>query len=163
MTMIRIWLAAVAVGMITGVSNIAATAAADRHVGYYYPEHGPAEIYEARAQTLEEANRTLRIAFVTGLSNQQFTQPYPPQIAIFAKGNEAEKLIIVALVDGRLDTIYRARAMFANMTAAARSLPAFAEMGVQDYFTFFDLAKLLGFKQITISNGRDFAHQVLIR
>ena len=48
------------------------------------------------------------------------------------------------------------------MTAAARQLPAFAQMGVQDAFTFFDLAKLLGFKQITISDGRDFAHQVMI-
>ena len=49
-----------------------------------------------------------------------------------------------------------------HMTAASRLLPAFQEMGVRDWFTFFDLAKMLGFKQITISNGRDFAHQVII-
>ncbi len=48
------------------------------------------------------------------------------------------------------------------MTAAARLLPAFHEMGVQDWFTFLDLVYMLGFKQITISNGRDFAHQLLI-
>ena len=89
-------------------------------------------------------------------------RPYAPNAAIFAKGAEAEKLIIVALVDGRIDTIYRARAVFANMTAASRLLPAFQEMGVRDWFTFFDLAKMLGFKQITICNGRDFAHQVFI-
>ena len=81
---------------------------------------------------------------------------------MFAKGTEAEKLIIVALVDGRIDTIYRARAVLANMTAAARMLPAFQEMGVQDWFTFLDLAHMLGFKKITISDGRDFAHQLLI-
>jgi hypothetical protein len=105
----------------------------------------------------------MRIGFVTGITNDQFNKPYAPTVAIFAKGDQAEKLIIVALEDGRLDTIYRARAVFANMTAAARLLPAFAQMGVADYFTFFDLAKMLGFKQITISNGRDFAHQVLLK
>jgi hypothetical protein len=71
-------------------------------------------------------------------------------------------MIIVALEDGRIDTIYRARAIFANMTAIARLLPAVVEMGVQDEFTFFDLAKLIGVRQITISDGRDFAHQVII-
>ncbi len=81
---------------------------------------------------------------------------------MFAKGTEAEKLIIVALVDGRIDTLYRARAVLANMTAAARVLPAFREMGVQDWFTFLDLIHMLGFKQVTISNGRDFAHQLII-
>ena len=41
--------------------------------------------------------------------------------------------------------------------------PIFQEYGVEDYFTFFDLAKMLGFVQITISNGRDFAHQVTLQ
>ncbi len=143
---------------------VASTAARadDRHTGYYYPAHETAEVYEARARTLPQADRAMRIGFVTGITNQNMGRPYPPQAAIFAKGDEAEKLIIVALVDGRFDTLFRARAEFANMTAAARLLPAFREMGVQDFFTFFDLAKLLGFKQITISNGRDFAHQVII-
>lgn len=138
-------------------------AAEDRHAGYYYPEPGSREVYEARADTLPQADRTMRVAFVTGITNQQFGEPYPPPAAMFAKGSEAEKLIIVALDDGRIDTLYRARALFANLTAAARLLPLFAEMGVQDSFTFFDLAKLLGFEQITISNGRDFAHQVTIK
>ena len=101
--------------------------------------------------------------FVTGITNEQNKAPYPPQAAIFAKGSEAEKLIIVALEDGRIDTIFRARAIFAQMTAVARLLPVFSQLGVEDYFTFFDLAKMLGFQQITISNGRDFAHQILIK
>jgi len=134
----------------------------DRYVGYYYPEHGPREVYKARAETLSQADREMRIGFVTGIMNQQFQNPYPPQVAMFAKGDEARKLIIVSLVDGRLDTVFRARGVFANLTASSRLLPLFAEMGVQTYFTFFDLAKMLGFKQITISNGRDFAHQVVL-
>ncbi|HEY9539239.1 MAG TPA: molybdopterin-guanine dinucleotide biosynthesis protein A [Kiloniellaceae bacterium] len=150
-------------GMATPVGVAAQEPSDDRHAGYYYPEHGTPEVYDARAYTLPDASRKARIAFVTSITNEQNKAPYPPQAAIFAKGSEAEKLIIVALEDGRIDTIYRARAIFAQMTAVARLLPAFSQLGVEDFYTFFDLAKMLGFEQITISNGRDFAHQVLIR
>lgn len=142
----------------------ATTAAAeDRHAGYYYPEPGSTETYKARAFTMTETSRKVRIGFVTGVTTEQNKAPYPPQAAIFAKGSEAEKLIIVSLAENRIDTIYRARAIFAQMTAVARLLPVFSELGVEDYFTFFDLAKMLGFEQITISNGRDFAHQIIIK
>jgi len=112
---------------------------------------------------MAEASRNSRIGFVTAIATETRKRPYPPPATIFAKGDQAQKLIIVALQDGFIDTIYRARALFADMTAQARLLPIFQEMGVQDYFTFFDLAKLLGFEEITISNGRDFTHQVLLK
>jgi hypothetical protein len=145
----------------------APAAAGDRHAGYYYPEPTTREVYGARTDTLPEADRRMRIGFVTGIANHIANQPYPPQAAMFAKGSEARKLIIVALVDGRIDTIYRARAVLANMTAAARMLPAFQDLGVQTNsvqtnLTFFDLAKMLGFEKITITNGRDFAYQVIL-
>ncbi len=150
--------------ILAGLTAVATPASADdRHAGYYYPDPTSRETYTARSFTLPETSRKSRIAFVTGITSEQNKAPYPPTAAIFAKGSEAEKLIIVALDEGRIDTVYRARAIFAQMTAVARLLPVFSELGVEDYFTFFDLAKMLGFEQITISNGRDFAHQVLIQ
>ena len=138
-------------------------AAQDRHAGYYYPlPEGETEIYQARSQTMLEASRASRIGFVTAVSQQNRKLPYPPPAIMFAKGSDAEKLIIVALQDGRIDTLYRARALFADMTASVRTLPVFQELGVQDYFTFFDFLKMLGFKKLTVSNGRDFTHQILI-
>ncbi len=89
--------------------------------------------------------------------------PYPPQFAIFAKGSNAEKLIIVGLNDNTYNTIYRARALFAMLTAVARLTKLFQEYRVEELFTFFDLCKLLGFEQITITDGYEFAHQVLIK
>lgn len=162
MPVLRLALFVLAIGSAAAVLAPHQAAAQDRHVGYYYPEPQSSEVYTARARTLDEANRTLRIAFITGLTNQSMARPHPPTAAMFAKGSEAQKLIIVALEDGRIDTIYRARAIFANLTAVARVMPIFQEFGVQEWFTFFDLAKMLGFEQITISNGRDFAHQVII-
>jgi hypothetical protein len=146
------------------ISFFTSTAQAiDRHAGYYYPEPIYQEIYKARAQALKTANRKTRVAFVTSITQQNMQREFPPEAAIFAKGNDAEKLIIVGLVDGRLDTIYRSRAIFANMTAAARTLPIFQELGVEDVFTFFDLAALMGFRQISITNGRNFTHQVILK
>lgn len=141
---------------------VPAVSAEDRHAGYYYPPPMSEEVYKARARTLPEANRSMRIRFVTGVTQQLQTRPFPPTAAMFAKGAEAEKLIIVALEDGRIDTIYRARALFANLTAVARSTPIFQDFGVEELFTFFDFAKMLGYSQITISNGRDFTHQVVL-
>ena len=136
--------------------------AADRHAGYYYPEPATRETYKARTLTLGEADRKMRIAFIVTLTNQMLKRPYPPGLAVFVKGAEAEKLIIVALRDDYLDTLYRARALFAMLTSVARSSRFVTEHGLQDFVTFFDLAKLLGFAQITISDGDGFAHQVII-
>ena len=140
-----------------------AVAAGDRHAGYYYPEPKTVETYAARAVTLKDANRSRRIAFVTGLTRKMLDNPYPPQFAIFAKGDDAQKLIIVALYDNAYSTKYRMRGLFAMLTATARMTRFFSEFAVADYFTFFDLAKLLGFEKITFTNGDDFAHQILLK
>jgi len=119
-------------------------AASDRHAGYYYPEPQTREEYEARAVTLADSDRTRRIAFVTQLTNELLTKPYPPQFVVFAKGADAEKLIIVSLYDGAFDTLYRARALLAELTSVARLSRIFQEHRVEEIFTFFDLLKLLG-------------------
>jgi hypothetical protein len=136
--------------------------ASDRHAGYYYPEPATHETYVARAETLRQASRARRIGFVTGLAQLIANRAYSPPYTVFAKGDEAEKMIIVALADGPLDTLYRARAVLASLTALARTLPILADRGVADTYTFLDLAKLLGFKQVTVSDGRAMAHQVTI-
>ena len=46
--------------------------------------------------------------------------------------------------------------------AVARSTPLFQGNAVQAYFTFFDLAKMLGFEIITVSDGREFAHRIAL-
>lgn len=135
----------------------------DRHVGYYYPPPANLEAYEGRVETLPDSSRGRRIGFVTLLTKQLLEGRYAPPYAVFAKGEEAEKMIIVALADGPLDTIYRARAVLANLTAMARLSPFFRENAIADQATFLDLLKLLGYEQLTVTDGRSFAHQVLIR
>ncbi len=134
----------------------------DRHAGYYYPSP-TTETYISRARTLPDMGRETRIAFVTGVTGEQLSKCYPPQYAIFAKGDAAEKMIIVALADGAIASLHQARALLAQLTAISRSTPLFRDVGVQDFFTFFDLIKMLGFRRLTISDGKTYAHQIEIQ
>ncbi|MBM3598077.1 MAG: molybdopterin-guanine dinucleotide biosynthesis protein A [Alphaproteobacteria bacterium] len=133
-----------------------------RHAGYYYPSPSSTETYVARTRILADSDRQRRIGFVTLLTNQMLQNPYPPQFAMFAKGEHAEKLIIVGLHDQGFSSIYRARALLAMLTAAARVSPLFRETSLADVLTFLDLVKLLGFELVTVSDGREFAHQIVI-
>jgi hypothetical protein len=134
----------------------------DHHEGYYYPKPGSFEHYPARVYTLPESDRVRRQAFVIGLTKQLVSGQYAPSYAIFAKGDASDKLIIVALADGQLNTIYRARALLATFTSVARSTKFFQQNTQPDEATFLDLLKLLGFKRVTISDGKEFAHQIII-
>lgn len=138
----------------------AAAQSDDRHEDYYYPSPVTSETYVARAQVMAEAVRATRLGFVTGLTQQLLSRPYPVGYVIFAKGAEAQKMIIVAQGANGFQTLFQARALLAELTAVARSTTLLQELAVEDIFTFFDLARLLGFEQITISNGIDFSHQI---
>jgi len=150
-------LATLAAGLIPPAAE-----AADRHEEYYYPTVTSRETYSARARTLPDSDRARRIGFIVGLTRQQLAQAYPPEIAIFTKGAEAEKMIIVALNRDAISSLYQARGLLAQMTAVARSTEVFIQNRVEDTYTFLDLLKLLGYEQLTISDGHSYAHQFLI-
>jgi hypothetical protein len=54
------------------------------------------------------------------------------------------------------------RALLANLTAVSRVTPFFRENTLPEYATFFDLLKLLGFEQLTVTDGVALTHQVII-
>ncbi len=135
----------------------------DRHSGYYYPPAQTAEDYVSRAVVHASASREARLGFVTGITQQQLARPYPPPYVVFVKGDDADKLIIVAMGQNGFRTLYQARALLAQLTAVARTTTLLRELGVEDIFTFFDLARMLGFKQITVSDGDTFAHRIVLK
>ncbi len=135
----------------------------DRHAGYYYPPPAKVETYTSRARPMPDVQRRQRVLFVVGMVEQMTSRPYPPQSEVFVKGKEAEKLIVIGNEDGRLNTIYRVRGLLGRLTSTARTLPILQEYGVADTFNFLDLLKLLGFSQITVSDGVAFTHQIKIK
>lgn len=159
-TMATLRIMAPALALLGCLTTASAAFAEDRHAGYYYPAPMTQEEYKARSITLDGMDRGTRINFVNDMTAQMLAGPYPPQFAIFAKGNDAEKLIIVSLYDNAFNTLFRARALLAMLTAVTRRSPYFQETGVEDLFTFFDFLVLMGFTRLTISDGKTFAHQV---
>ena len=77
----------------------APASAQDRHAGYYYPVPKTEETYTARARTLPESDRDRRLGFVVAFMAEMAAEAAPQRYVLFAKGTDAEKLIIVALDD----------------------------------------------------------------
>ena len=135
----------------------------DRYIGYYYPKPTATETFELTMQTIAGAERAQRIQFVTVVSQGTIQSAYRVPYAVFAKGEKADRMIIVGLQQGELNTIYRMRALLANMTTMSRLSPFFQERTVAEDATFFDLLKLLGFRELTITDGEKATLQVTIK
>jgi hypothetical protein len=135
----------------------------DRYIGYYYPKPTATETFESSMQTIAGAERAQRVQFVTVVSQGTIQSAYRVPYAVFAKGEKADRLIIVGLQQGELNTIYRMRALLANMTTMSRLSPFFQERTVAEDATFFDLLKLLGFREVTITDGEKTTLQVTIK
>ena len=135
----------------------------DRYIGYYYPKPTATETFESTMQTIAGAERAQRVQFVTVVSQGTIQSAYRVPYAVFAKGEKADRLIIVGLQQGELNTVYRMRALLANMTTMSRLSPFFQERTVAEDATFFDLLKLLGFREVTITDGEKTTLQVTIK
>src|SRR5262249_55885331 len=119
--------------------------------------------FTSSMQTVAGVERAQRIQFVTVVSQGTIQSAYRVPYAVFAKGEKADKLIIVGLQPGEFSTVYRMRAILANMTTMSRLSPFFQEHTVAEDATFFDLLKLLGFTSVTVTDGEKVAHQVTIK
>ncbi len=128
---------------------------------YYYPPVGSEEVFTRDLAPAPRANRMVRVGFTTQITKAQLAAPDTPRFVIFAKGDEAQHMIIVALDDEVFKTLYRARAVMAQLTANARATDFFINSNIQDHATWFDLVKLLGFEDLVISDGATWSHRVI--
>ena len=140
-----------------------AAAAEDKYIGYYYPKPNSTEVFTSSLQTVAGVDRPQRVQFVTVVSQGTIQAAYRVPYAVFVKGEKADRLIIVGLAPNEFGTIYRMRALLANMTTMSRMSPFFQERTVAEDATFFDLLKLLGFTTVTITDGDKLTHQVTIK
>lgn len=150
-----------------GLAALLAAAAAgaqekDRHAGYYYPPATVTEEYQPEATTVSGATRARRIGLIAAITNKATANAYAPTYVMFAKGADAEKLIIIGM-GGYIGNIYQARALLAQLTAQARFTEAFKEVDAEHRLTFLDFLKMLGFDQVTVSDGKSFALQIAIK
>lgn len=140
----------------------AAARGEDDREGYYYPPVSSEEVFDRDIGQGPPSDRVTRVAFVTGLTQTQHAAAWAPRIAIFAKGAEAEHLIIAALDSEVFETLYRARAVLAQLTATARQADIFTNGELSAQVTWFDLLKLLGFQDLVITDGESWSHRVTL-
>src|SRR3990167_4447447 len=140
-----------------------APAGEDKYVGYYYPKPTTVENYTSPMQRIAGAERQQRVQFITVVSQGTIQSAYRVPYAVFVKGDKAEKMIVVGLQNGELNSIYRIRAILANMTTMSRLSPFFQERTVAEDANFFDLLKMLGFTQLTVTDGDKLSYQVNIK
>ena len=158
--MSRILIAAI-IAVSLGAASLGGAAWAAGKDSYYYPPVDSEEVFARELTTAPPADRAVRVGFTTQITKAQLAAPESPRFVIFAKGGEARQMIIVALDDQVFRTIYRARAVLAQLTSNARGTDFFINNNIQDHATWFDLAKLLGFEDLVISDGAAWSHRVI--
>lgn len=146
----------------SGMCSVSAQAG-DSHADYYYPEPSSRETYTATMTQGPSASKRSRVGFTVGINKTQQKRGYAPRYHIFAKGAEAQKLIIVATDSFSYNTIFRLRALMASLTSDARATPLFTNLPEPENLNFLDLCKLIGFTQVTLSDGDGLAHRIDIR
>ncbi|NRB04371.1 MAG: hypothetical protein HRU30_14035 [Rhodobacteraceae bacterium] len=134
--------------------------AQDRHEGYYYPPITSEEVFERAIRDLGNPTKQVRIDFIQTLTQAQLADPAPPQFMFFAKGEAAKDLIVIGLNDDVFETLYRARAVMAQMTVSVREGPFFVDQNLQFLATFYDLLQILEFDTLVISDGKSWSHKV---
>ncbi len=154
-------LAAAVVICAAATTHAVALETADRYQGYYYPKVSSSESFGRPRPAAPEANRAVRVMFITQIAKAMLDAPDTPPYVLFAKGDEADKLILIGLDDQMFKTLYRARAVLAQLTSNARGTEFFIRTEQQNTATFFDLLVLLGFKSLVVSDGESWAHRVV--
>lgn len=154
---------ALAIGLMAFLPANALGGADQDQVGYYYPEITSEEHFTREVANPEPgADRETRIQFLI-----QFTsfvrQGREPRFEIYAKGRDAEHMIIVALDDTVFRSLFRARGVLAGLTAEARQTDFMIVNQIDSTATWFDLAKLLGFADIVVTDGIAWSHRVALR
>ena len=145
------------------VSLAAASAGAQERAGYYYPAITSEEVFKRRMLDVQPGDRGDRVRFVINTTRTLLQASGEPRYVIFEKGSDAQHMIIVALDDEVFATLYRARAVLAQLTAQVRGSEFFERTGMATEATWFDMAKLLGFADVVVSDGRDWAHRVVLK
>jgi hypothetical protein len=157
--MSRILIAAFIAASLAAVSPGGAAWAAGKE-SYYYPPVNSEEVFSRDIALAPIPRRAVRVGLITQITRIQLTAPDNPRFVIFAKGDKAQHMIIVALDDEVFKTIYRARAVLAQLTSSVRGADFFTN-DIQDYATWFDLTQMLGFEDLVISDGASWSHRVI--
>ncbi|MEO0607553.1 MAG: hypothetical protein AAFY82_04930, partial [Pseudomonadota bacterium] len=112
-----------------------------------------------RFEFMEEIGPQQRQAFVDQLNLATAGGERVLPIVIQAVGEDRSTLVIMNIEPEAFFTPYIARAILARLTSLTRFLPAVSEMGLSSEFDIYNMASVLGFDRIVVTDGREFSHE----
>lgn len=139
----------------------ALTAAVDEATGAgrYYPPASSVEapniLFEAMAGVGPKQRQFFADQINLAVSAPGRTVPIVAQ----AVGANNESLVFLYLGAEAPMTPYLARGLFARLTSITRAAPAITEMGLSSEFDVYNMAAVLGFGRIIVTDGRAFSHE----
>jgi len=138
----------------------AASHSDDRYVDYYYPAVTSEETFSRVIANAPPSTAEIRTNFVTSITKAQLEAPESPRFVIFEKGKESKNLIIVALDDEVFKTLFRARALLAQVTSNMRGTAFFRQQNLHVEGTLYDMLMIMQFEDLVITDGETWAHKV---
>jgi len=127
--------------------------------GVYFPPVSSTDTPEIRFEFMEEIGPQQRQAFVDQLNLATAGGERVLPIVIQAVGEDRSTLVIMNIETEAFFTPYIARALLARLTSLTRFLPAVSEMGLSPEFDIYNMASVLGFDRIVVTDGREFSHE----
>ncbi len=134
-------------------------AAADTKAGpnSYYPPIVSVDTPEIRFSPKGEVEAQKRLFFVDQVNLAAAGNSFP--IVAQAVGDRNATLVIMNIDSPEAMTPYIARAMLARMTSVTRFLPEISDLGLSAEFDIYNMAAVLGFNRIVVTDGRNFSHK----
>lgn len=155
---------AVPVTMHSGVAgSVAAASDETTGAGLYYPPASSVETPDILLQQLPGVGPQQRQSFVDQVNLAVGTPGRSVPIVAQAVGANRETLVLLYVGGEGAMTPYLARGVLARLTAVTRSAPAIQAMGLSSEFDAYNMAAVLGFGRIVVTDGRAFAHQANLR
>lgn len=157
--------AAAAMGLATACQSVpaghvtSASAAEDAQTGEgrFFPNVTETEVRPVRFSAMADTGPSQRQYFTDRINMETSGRGLTAPIVVQCAGKEQD--VLVVMVSGFQEplTPYISRGLLARMTSIIRFAPTLAEMGLSEELDIYDVAAVLGFKQIVVTDGRDFA------
>lgn len=130
--------------------------------GTFYPPATSFETPDIRFPQMAGVGPQQRQYFIDQVNLAGSTPGRTVPIVAQAVGVERQTLVFTDLDAEAPMTPYIARGILARLTSITRAAPTIAELGLSGEFDIYNMAAVLGFKRVIVTDGRDFAHEATL-
>ncbi|MBU2607321.1 MAG: hypothetical protein KKC43_15695 [Alphaproteobacteria bacterium] len=158
--------AAAAIGLATACQSAPAERATSAiHVadtntgeGQFFPPVTAVEARPVRFGAMTGASPEQRQYFTDRVNMETSGRGLTAPIVVQSTGVDQDVLVVMVSGFNEPLTPYISRGLLARMTSIIRFAPTIAEMGLSQELDVYDVAAVLGFKQIVVTDGKEVSY-----